>query len=123
MTNQRGNQAGDKAANPITHSLELTLFGTPEVRLRGKLLSGFRSSKTQALLYFLAVSGRAQARPTLAGLLWGDQPEAATRVSLSKCLSNLHELVGDALTIARQSVAFNRTLPHHLDTVHVETLA
>ena len=31
-------------------------------------------------------------RATLAGLLWGDQPEDAARASLSKCLSNLRDL-------------------------------
>ncbi len=99
-------------------SLELTLFGSPEVRVNGKLISGFRSSKAQALLYYLAVTARAHARPTLAGLLWGDQPEDAARVSLSKCLSNLRDLLGDALLIERQTVAFNRNQPYHLDTEH-----
>jgi hypothetical protein len=73
-------------------------LAAPEVRLYGtsRLVTGFRSSKAQALLYFLAVTGRPQARPTLGGLLWGDQPEEAARASLSKCLSNLRELLGDA---------------------------
>ncbi|MCE7985936.1 MAG: hypothetical protein DYG89_32560 [Caldilinea sp. CFX5] len=96
--------------------LALTLFGTPEVRQHGQVVTGFRSSKAQALLYYLAVTGRPHARPALAGLLWGDQPEAAARVSLSKCLSNLHDLVGDALLIERQQAAFNRDYPYHLDT-------
>ncbi|MEZ4861016.1 MAG: BTAD domain-containing putative transcriptional regulator [Caldilineaceae bacterium] len=98
--------------------LELTLFGTPEIRWHGQIVTGFRSSKAQALLYYLAVTGRAQARPTLAGLLWGDQPEAAARTSLSKCLSNLRALVGDAVVVERQTVAFNRHHLYHLDTEH-----
>jgi DNA-binding SARP family transcriptional activator len=79
--------------------LELTLFGSPEVRLHGHPVTGFRSSKAQALLYYLAVTGRPHTRPTLAGLLWGDQPDAAARVSLSKYLSDLRDLVGDAVLI------------------------
>jgi predicted ATPase/DNA-binding SARP family transcriptional activator len=97
-------------------ALELTLFGAPEVRRQSRLVTGFRSSKAQALLYFLAVTGRPQARSTLGGLLWGDQPEAAARASLSKCLSNLHELLGEAVLIERQTVAFNRAHPYQLDT-------
>ncbi len=96
--------------------LELTLFGAPEVRRQSRLVTGFRSNKAQALLYYLAVTGRPQTRATLVGLLWGDQPEAAARASLSKCLSNLHELLGEAVLIERQTVAFNRAHPHQLDT-------
>jgi DNA-binding SARP family transcriptional activator len=99
-------------ANP----LELTLFDTPTVRCHGQVVTGFRSSKAQALLYYLAVTGRPHARPTLAALLWGDQPEASARVSLSKCLSNLHDLVGAAIMIERQTVAFNRAYIDQLDT-------
>lgn len=96
--------------------LVLTLFGIPLVRLHGQVVNGFRSSKAQALLFFLAVTGRAHTRATLAGLFWGDQPETAARVSLSKCLSNLHELLGDAVLIERQTVAFNRGIRYQLDT-------
>ncbi|MEZ4860999.1 MAG: BTAD domain-containing putative transcriptional regulator [Caldilineaceae bacterium] len=100
----------------MSHLLQLTLFGSPEIRLHGQPVIGFRSSKAQALLYYLAVSGRSHTRPTLAGLLWGEQPEDAARTSLSKCLSNLRDLVGDAMLIERQTVAFNRNQPYQLDT-------
>jgi predicted ATPase/DNA-binding SARP family transcriptional activator len=96
--------------------LELTLFGSPEVRLHRLPVTGFRSSKAQALLYFLAVTARPHTRSTLAGLLWGDQPDPAARASLSKCLSNLHDLLGDAMLIERQAVAFNRNSSYQLDT-------
>ena len=99
-------------------SLELTLFGSPEVRVNGKLISGFRSTKAQALFYYLAITSRAHTRATLAGLLWGDQPEEAARASLSKCLSNLRDLLGNALLIERQTVAFNRNQLYHIDTEH-----
>src|SRR5690606_16533315 len=79
---------------------------------------GFRTSKAQALLYYLAVTGRPHTRSTLAGLLWGDQPEAAARTSLSKCLSNLRDLLGDAVLVERQTAAFNRNYPYQLDTEH-----
>lgn len=99
----------------MPNSLQLTLFGSPEVRLDGQSVTGFRTSKAQALLYYLAVTGRPHTRATLAGLLWGDQPEDAARASLSKCLSNLRDLLGDAMLIERQSVTFNRAHPYDLD--------
>ena len=100
----------------MPNQLQLTLFGSPEVRLHGQPVTGFRTSKAQALLYYLAVTGRSHTRATLAGLLWSDQPEEAARASLSKCLSNLRDLVGDAVLVDRQTVAFNRHQPYHLDT-------
>ncbi|MCE7988958.1 MAG: hypothetical protein DYG89_48000 [Caldilinea sp. CFX5] len=96
--------------------LQLTLFGSPEVRRHGQPVTGFRTSKAQALLYYLAVTGRPHTRATLAGLLWGDQPEDAARASLSKCLSNLRDLLSDAVLIERQTVAFNRDAAYELDT-------
>jgi len=105
----------------MSDTLELTLFGSPTVRRHDQMITGFRSSKAQALLYYLAVTGRAHTRPTLAGLFWGDQPEVAARTSLSKCLSNLRELVGDAVLVDRQTVAFNRDHSYHLDTEHFLT--
>jgi len=98
--------------------LHLTLFGSPEVRLNDQLVTGFRSNKAQALLYYLAVTARPHTRPALAGLFWGDQPDAAARTSLSKCLSNLRDLVGDAVLIQRQTVTFNRDHPYQLDIEH-----
>lgn len=101
--------------------LQLTLFGSPEVRLHGQPVTSFRTSKAQALLYYLAVTGRPHTRATLAGLLWGDQPEDAARASLSKCLSNLRDLLGDAVLVERQSVAFNRAHPYDLDVERFAT--
>ena len=40
---------------------------------------------------------------------------------MSKCLSNLRDLLGDALLVDRQTVAFNRDQPYHLDTEHFAT--
>ncbi|MFN8441617.1 MAG: BTAD domain-containing putative transcriptional regulator [Caldilineaceae bacterium] len=102
----------------MTNLLQLTLFGSPAVRYHDQPVTGFRSSKAQALLYYLAVTGRSHTRPTLAGLFWGDQPEEAARTSLSKCLSNLRDLVGDTVLIDRQTVVFNRNLPYYLDIEH-----
>src|SRR5262249_13664013 len=66
-----GGQAGGPAG------LELVLLGGLEVRRGGRPLVGFRSRKAAALLAYLAVSGRPRPRSHLAGLLWGELPEAA----------------------------------------------
>jgi DNA-binding SARP family transcriptional activator len=91
------------------------LLGSPEVRLDGKLVTGFHSSKAQALLYYLAVTARSHTRLSLAGLLWGDLSDTQARLSLTQGLSNLHQLGGDYVLIERQSAAFNQEQLYWLD--------
>ena len=40
----------------MPNPLQLTLFGSPEVRLHGQSVTGFRTSKAQALLYSLVIN-------------------------------------------------------------------
>ena len=92
----------------MTAKLELSLLGTVAITLNGERVSGQIPAKSQALLCYLAVTGRRHSREKLAGLLWGDKPEARAKASLRKSLSDLRQLFGDALIITRQTVAFNR---------------
>jgi DNA-binding SARP family transcriptional activator/predicted ATPase len=98
--------------------LQLKLLGNPEIR-RGERILSFGSSKAQALLCYLAVTGRPHSRTALAGLLWGEMPETDAGNNLRKALTHLRQLVGPHLSIARQTVAFNRDNSYWLD---VETL-
>lgn len=104
-------------------NLELTLLGAPEVRLAGEPVTGFRSKKAQALLFYLAVTGHPHTRPALAGLLWGEFAESQARVNLNKTLSNLRELVGDHLLVDRDTVAFQLESAHELDVPQFVTAA
>jgi DNA-binding SARP family transcriptional activator/predicted ATPase len=99
--------------------LQLALLGNAEVRRAGVPVT-FSSSKALALLCYLAVTGRPHARPALAGLLWGDSPEANARTNLRKALTHLRRLVGPHLSITRQAVAFNREPPYWLDVERFE---
>ncbi len=103
--------------------LEVTLLGSPEVRLHGQPVTGFRSSKAQALFFYLALARRPVQRGTLVGLLWADQDESQARVNLNQTLSNLRKLLGDYIDADRQSLRFVRNLPHHLDVEHFATVA
>jgi DNA-binding SARP family transcriptional activator len=49
--------------------LELALLGNVEIRRDGLPVTDFKSSKAQALLCYLAVTGQPHTRPALAGLL------------------------------------------------------
>jgi DNA-binding SARP family transcriptional activator len=96
--------------------LRLSLLGAPQVFRSDSPLSGFVSSKAQALLYFLAVTARPHSRQTLIDLFWDNMREADAAANLRTVLSNLRRLLGDHLTITRQTVAFNRERPVWLDT-------
>src|SRR5438093_7484186 len=85
--------------------LRLEVLGGLRASLGGRPLTGFYSRKAQALLVYLAVTGRPQPRGALAGLLWGGLPEAFARASLRQALANLRRLVGDYLQTTHDTVA------------------
>ena len=107
----------------MADELQLALLGRLEIRLAGTPVTGFTSTKIQALLCYLAVTGQPHLRPSLAGLLWGEMPEANAQNNLRKALSNLRHLVGPHLAITRQTVAFKRDSAYWLDVGAFESLA
>src|SRR3712207_6062283 len=104
----------------MADELRLLLLGGLDMTRGSVPITGFRSHKAQALLCYLAVTGRPHLREALVGLLWGDLPEADARTSLRVVLSNLRHLIGDHVVITRDTVAFNRTAPYFLDVEHFE---
>ncbi|MEZ4865638.1 MAG: BTAD domain-containing putative transcriptional regulator [Caldilineaceae bacterium] len=105
----------------MNNELLLNLLGNPVVTLGGNTVTGFQSSKVQALLYYLAVAQRPQSRSVLANLLWGDVAEAHARRSLTAALSNLRRLLGDYFATTHDLVEFRRDLPSRLDVARLET--
>lgn len=95
--------------------LKFNLLGKPEVILDGQRLTGFETAKVQALLFYLVVTGRPQARTVLAELLWGDMTESMARRNLTKALSTLRHFLAAYLIIEQDSIAFNQNQPYHLD--------
>lgn len=97
-------------------TLQLRLLGRPEIIRAGVSVTAALSSKSQAILYYLAVAGPSgQPRSTLATLLWGDVTDNAARTNLRKALSNLREKVGDYLDLDGQAVAFKPDHPYWVD--------
>ncbi|MFN8445757.1 MAG: BTAD domain-containing putative transcriptional regulator [Caldilineaceae bacterium] len=107
----------------MADTLELALLGNPELRLAGHPLARFRSSKVYALLYYLAVTQRAQPRSVLAGLLWAEIEEYYARRNFNRTLSDLAQYVGDHLLIERQAVTFDLNQPYWLDVAQLEAAA
>ncbi|MBW7883210.1 MAG: hypothetical protein H3C34_11355 [Caldilineaceae bacterium] len=75
-------------------TLEFTLLGPPQIRLRGEplVLRPRNSIKARALLYYLAVSGQPETRERLAGLFWSDWPDKKARAYLRGEIFLLNEL-------------------------------
>jgi predicted ATPase/DNA-binding SARP family transcriptional activator len=99
----------------MSAQLELSLLGTVAITKNGEQVSRDVPAKSQALLCYLAVTGRPYSREKLAGLLWGDKPEAGAKANLRKSLSSLRRLFEGALIITRQTVAFNHDSDYWLD--------
>ncbi len=95
--------------------LEIRLFGGVRIRRGGTLLGGFVSAKAPALLAYLACNPGAHHREALAGLLWGELPEADARNNLRQTLSSLRKKVGEHLVITRAQVAFDFDAAYWLD--------
>jgi WD40 repeat protein/DNA-binding SARP family transcriptional activator len=95
--------------------LRLELLGPPKVTQGGQRLTGFITTKSRALFYYLAVRTGVHDRHTLASLLWPDAPETNATKNLRDVLSNLRRLVGDHLTITRETAAFRRDVDYYLD--------
>jgi DNA-binding SARP family transcriptional activator/predicted ATPase len=94
--------------------LELNLIGVPEVILDGQPVT-FARRGSIALLAYLALSRRAYPRETLATLLAGDSSEDQARKYLSNVLVDLRQHVGSYIRATRQTVVFDRSLPHRVD--------
>lgn len=99
----------------MAEELRLALLGLPSIAHDGLAVSGFISSKAQALLYYLAVTGRPHSRESLAALFWGEMPDSNARANLRVTLCNLRQLFPNHLLAGRDTLAFNRAAPYWLD--------
>ncbi len=101
--------------------LELSLLGTVTITQNGTGISEHIPAKSQALLCYLAVTGRPHSREKLAGLLWGEKSEVKAKANLRKSLSILRRFCEDALIITRPTVAFDRDSGYWLDVEVLES--
>jgi predicted ATPase/DNA-binding SARP family transcriptional activator len=95
--------------------LRLLLLGRPQIILNGQPVVEFVSEKALALLCYLVVQRGMHARGTLAGLFWGEMPEARARANLRMALYNLQQLIPGYLIVTRLEVGFNRQMAYLLD--------
>jgi predicted ATPase/DNA-binding SARP family transcriptional activator len=107
----------------MEQELRVRVLGSTELAVDGRPLVGLASAKATALLVYLAVTGTAQSRSALAGLLWSDLPEATARANLRLALTKLRRALPEQLLVTRQTVALDPARPVWVDAVEVERLA
>ena len=96
-------------------------MGPLQLTIDSKPLIGLDSGKARALLCYLAVNGRIHSRQALAGLLWGELPEADARRNLRGVILKLRQLLDPYLHVTHQTVAFNQEADFWLDTAAFRT--
>lgn len=102
--------------------LRVELLGGLHITLNGDPVTGFISSKAQALLCYLVLHpDRAYLRSTLALLFWGDKTDEDAATNLRQVIGNLKKLLEPYFEITRQSVAFIAAQPHWCDAAAFET--
>lgn len=106
----------------MMQELKIHLFGGVEIVLNDVPLGSFLSTKAPALLAYLAVTGRPHRREALAGLLWGDLPEAAAANNLRQVLTNLRKSLDPFLLVTRETVELNPAQSCRLHVAEFEAL-
>jgi len=96
-------------------SLNLSLLGSPQIKLGQQSLTTSLPNKAQALLFYLAVTKQVHSRVTLASLFWRDMPDRQARKNLRNILPVLRQKIGNHLIIDRQTIAFDQEQPYWLD--------
>jgi DNA-binding SARP family transcriptional activator len=102
-------------------TLEIRLLGVPQISKRGVVSSALTSAKAQALLYYLAMTGRAHTRVALASLLWGERADEEARSNLRKALQQLREHLDAYLVIERDTIQFRAAQAYWVDAVEFAT--
>jgi DNA-binding SARP family transcriptional activator/predicted ATPase len=99
----------------MADKLHVTLLGGLSLTWGDEPVGRFISSKSPALLCYLAYTGQPHTRAALTGLLWSDSPEAQAKASLRQVLSDLRNRLAPYLRIEGNTVAFNGAAPYWLD--------
>lgn len=85
---------------------QIRLLGALEIHRAHDPVTGFESTKAQALLAYLVLHQQPVPRATLVGLFWPDKPEQRGRNNLSVVVHNLSNLLPGTIQANRQQVGF-----------------
>ena len=84
--------------------LEISSLGRVAVHLDGRPIGGFASRKAEALLVYLAYTGRPAPREILATMLWDELPAERVLANLSVLLTSLRKELAPFLVAEREAI-------------------
>lgn len=103
----------------VIPTLEISTLGGLQMKCDGEIVSGLVSRKAEALLVYLASTGRPYQREILADLFWDNRTQTQAAANLRTVLSNLRKHLGAYLAIDRYAVATNPENDYWIDTIGV----
>ncbi|MFN8495352.1 MAG: BTAD domain-containing putative transcriptional regulator [Caldilineaceae bacterium] len=99
----------------MAQTLELQLFGLPQITLAGEPIQALLANKARAMLFYLAVNGQTYTRDNVVALLWPEAAEEQGRRNLRELLFATRKWLSPYLTITRHTIAFNQASAYRLD--------
>ena len=105
----------------MNNSLEISTLGKLEIRRNGRTVEGFPTRKVEALLAYLACTGRSHPREHIAELLWDDRSQSQSLTNLRATLSRLNEQLAPFLLITCKAVAIHPEANVWVDAVELST--
>ncbi len=103
----------------MSDSLEIYTLGKLEIRRNGMTVADFPTRKVEALLVYLACTGRSHPREQVAELLWDDRAQAQSLTNLRATLSRLNEQLAPFLLSTRKAVAIRLEAHVWVDAVEL----
>lgn len=100
--------------------LKISTLGGLSIRRSGEPVTGLASRKAEALLVYLAYTGRPQQREVLAEMFWPERTQERAMANLRVVLSSLRRRVGDDVTTTRDTAALNPEAEMWLDVAELE---
>ncbi|MEQ8675292.1 MAG: BTAD domain-containing putative transcriptional regulator [Aggregatilineales bacterium] len=99
--------------------LEITVLGIPQIKLDAQRITTFESRTAEAVLYYLAVTGRIHSRETLAEFFWSERSQAQSLSNLRTVLHRLRRVLEPYFDITRSTVVLQRNAGVWIDAVDV----
>jgi len=104
----------------VSEKLRISTFGGLLIQRDGEPVTGLASRKAEALLVYLACTGRPHSRESLATMFWDDRSQSRALGNLSVLLTSLRKHLAPYLIITRQTVAFNLESKYWIDVARVK---
>src|SRR5258708_17183782 len=95
----------------MSELLDIIALGGLTIRDNGKQVTGFVSRKAEALLVYLACTGREHPREVLADLLWDDRSQKQAMSNLRTVIASLRQQLEPYIDASRTTISLSGAHP------------